>query len=464
MTRPPEREKRLRRSLDDCLRKQQRDYAWREFLRLQPTSGKMLWGLRLAPYPLDADTAAAVRFLAENQVLPWGALEPIIQEWAYHGFFEKAVASEVCFNRTPRAQAEAAIPDLETLRGYIEGWIPQPSGEQRADDFEDECDIVRSMIREGLLADVPALAGRFVYMPSLPLGAPWLSRVPLLDGTWIDRRVVELSEASAHLEGRGYTRLPAVDRHSLAWHRFYPPGTRWTSPRPAPRACLAEALGKAVGLVRRMRMRVRQFGGRDFLHVDDYVRVGNSRVTEALVFPGGTEEGIAVRRWNDWVWENGEGGRVNLCGTQMSPIASPWGLREREGIEVFSSLEDAEIALAERNEGLGQLCMLGMQAAARADKDFTLSPLQVRILEALKDEALHTDSLAGKSHCERRTLFKPGGIKELKKLGLVANDRKAGGFHLTSAGRECLRRRAQGESGHTQQPPIEGKTRAPDGH
>src|SRR5262249_7857846 len=73
---------------------------------------------------------------------------------------------------------------LETLRGFFEGWIPERLVGMWASDYAEECDMVRLMIRDGLLFDVPSLAGSFVWMPDLPLGQDWLSRVPLIDQTW----------------------------------------------------------------------------------------------------------------------------------------------------------------------------------------------------------------------------------------------------------------------------------------
>src|SRR5262249_41221952 len=159
------------------------------------------------------------------------------------------------------------------------------------------CDTLRSMIREGLLLDEPSLAGRFLWMPDLPLGKYWLSWIPLFDQVWIDRRVVELCEASALLAQRGYTHLPAVDVHSVAWHRFYPRKTRWKSPEPAAFGDFLKALNETVAKVARMPARKHELSSRCFLHIDDYVAWDGRQVPGNLLTAESREGGIAVGKW-----------------------------------------------------------------------------------------------------------------------------------------------------------------------
>src|SRR3954468_1956525 len=116
MTGPRRRERRARRSLDDSLSKAQRDYLTREF-DVGQRLGAARWHLRLAPYPLDLDTAEAVRGIIDNQVVPWGVFQTYVEEWAYPAFLDGAVAADARFRGRSRKEALAAVPDLETLRG-----------------------------------------------------------------------------------------------------------------------------------------------------------------------------------------------------------------------------------------------------------------------------------------------------------------------------------------------------------
>ena len=64
----------LPRFLDDFLRDEQRTFLEGEFDRL----GELLppfWYLGGVAYPLDADTAAAVKGVMDHFILPWGLVE-----------------------------------------------------------------------------------------------------------------------------------------------------------------------------------------------------------------------------------------------------------------------------------------------------------------------------------------------------------------------------------------------------
>jgi hypothetical protein len=312
-----------RRSLDDYLHKPQHDYLVREF-HIGQQFRAVRWYFRLAPYPVDHDTAAAIQAIIANQVLPWGAFEEFIEEWAYPVFFENAAETEIKLNQRSREEAVAAVPDLETLRGFFWGSVPENLVGPWAEPFANECEVLLSVIKEGLLCDEPSLAGKFVYMPFLPLGQSWLGRVPLLDRVWIDRTVVELSEASALLAEEGYSRLPAADPHSLAWHRFFPPNTRWKSAVPAPHGEFVGALGRARAAVRGMPARACEISGRPCLHVADYGAWAGRRVPVDPRSPGIQEDGVSWAGWNAWVDEKAENSVVEVAGYRLSKLGFKW--------------------------------------------------------------------------------------------------------------------------------------------
>jgi hypothetical protein len=424
----PLHERRLpRRRLDDYLHKPQRDYLAREFETAQRL-GAVRWYFRLAPYPLDRDTAEAIRGIIDHQVLPWDLLQKHVEEWAYPEFFENAVATEVTFNRCSREDAVAVIPDLELLRSFFWGSVPDSEVDPWADRFADQCEILLSVIREGLLADEPSLAGEFVHMPFLPLGPNWLSRVPLLERAWIDRRIVELCEATALLADGGYYHLPAADPHSLAWHRFFPPKTRWTSPHTAPHSNFLDALRQSAAAVREMPGRTCQISGRTFVHVDDYAVWERRRVPDDLSSPGMRGDGIAWARWNAWVHANANGGVVEVAGHHVSGLGDKWDVRDGEALRIYPSSGQAELALGERLRALDQLSTAALRAAARSSPKSVYTDLQRRILTALAGRAMTADDLKDVLGCDRGTLFKPGGINELRDRGEVVNDRKVGGY------------------------------------
>lgn len=61
----------------------------------------------------------------------------------------------------------------------------------------------------------------------------------------------------------------------------------------------------------------------------------------------------------------------------------------------------------------------------KAEEPFVPTPFQAGILDALEGRALKTEALAAEVG-DRRRLFKPGGIKELKEKGLVKNHSRIG--------------------------------------
>lgn len=59
-------------------------------------------------------------------------------------------------------------------------------------------------------------------------------------------------------------------------------------------------------------------------------------------------------------------------------------------------------------------------------ENFVPTATQDAILDALAGKALRTDALAARVDCDRRTLFKPNGIKELVQAGWVRHHRRLG--------------------------------------
>src|SRR5262249_38095511 len=87
----PQRSSEVRRTLDDFLNPRQRGYLDEE-PRVLGDAGFPLWHLSQSPYPLDAETAAAVGGIMDDFVLPWCLVELRVEEWAYPGFHQNALA------------------------------------------------------------------------------------------------------------------------------------------------------------------------------------------------------------------------------------------------------------------------------------------------------------------------------------------------------------------------------------
>src|SRR5262249_10453338 len=187
-------------------------------------------------------------------------------------------------------------------------------------------------------------------------------------------RVVELCEASARLADEGCIRLPPADPHSLAWHRFFPRGTRWTDPSPVPRGRFLEVLRETTCDVRGIPAQRCAVSGRWLIRLDDYAAWRERLVPEQVL--GAREDGIDVARWNAWIRENSDDERVNLYGPFVSTIETAWALREGERIEEYAEGESAEEALDERLRGIDQLCLAGLTMVARSGEGPILSESQ----------------------------------------------------------------------------------------
>jgi hypothetical protein len=418
----------LKRHLDDYLGKPPQYYLGRE-LDLALHVGNLRDFIRRTPYPLDWDTAEAVQGIIAHQVVPWSVLELDLQRWAYRAFFKNAVENEIAWNNRTRKDAEAVIPDLEYLRCYSAVEMPPNVADPWGEDFLDECECLMSVIREGFVFDQPPLAGRFVCMPFLPVGAVWLSRVPLIEKVWMDRRVVELCEASALLAAAGYIRLPPSDPHSLALHRFFPLDTQWKSPAPAPHGHFFEALRQAEAAVRTMPARSYEISGRPFVFFDDYAAWPGRRVPDDLRSPGMKEDGIVRARWDALVDEYAEDGLIEVAGYYLSKLSVGWDLADGETVRIYSSLEAASSALDERLPALDELALVAANAAARSTWGRGWSELQRRIFTCLQGRAMTADQLCEELKRDRRTLFRPGGIKELTKKKIVMKSRRIGGYY-----------------------------------
>jgi hypothetical protein len=280
-----------------------------------------------------------------------------------------------------------------------------------------------------------------LLLPYLPLGGNWLSYVPLVDGHWVDRRVVELCEASAFLKERGFTRVPSLDGHSLAWHRFFPAHTRWRDPKEAPREEFLTALEEISGTVSTIPGSPREIAGRPFVHIDDYARWRSRHVPRDYMAEAARHVGIPIGRWNAWIEQDGPDGKVDLFGTVLTKVESPRLLREGESFTPFTAPEQAEQAIEQRAEVIRGLVRLASFQAAPSGSDSAVRGRQLRILQALADSGpMGGADLAVQVGCDRRTLYKPGGLRELIDRGLVGHEFR-NAFVVTDAGRSALNRK-----------------------
>ncbi len=204
----------------------------RFLLREQSRDRQIQWNRIRAemdmPYPLDQEAAAAVEAAKRYHVIPWEVLEEgeDISQWVVDSYL---------------AKGKTALPDgaYGLLIGVKPTYLDVPSEAEVKELFETEEDYQKFLAGEDYsygLADVPDAEydahyeaivsaikgviqpGTIVNLPSVP--HRFLQEAPLLDGDWIDRYVVELSEWGARLLEKGFVLEESGDNHPIAWQRI----------------------------------------------------------------------------------------------------------------------------------------------------------------------------------------------------------------------------------------------------
>ncbi|VTT98781.1 Uncharacterized protein OS=Anaerobaculum mobile (strain ATCC BAA-54 / DSM 13181 / NGA) GN=Anamo_1175 PE=4 SV=1 [Gemmataceae bacterium] len=388
----------------------ERRFLSREFKLARRVPASLAF-LRSMPYPLGRDTAAAVAALVRNYVYPWSDVRSrYLLSWVCDRLTgEDGICALTAFAEHPEEIA-ALFGTPEEFREYEEGTdFTYGLAGIRDAEVDEECDSLQRVL-EAATEDGLFRLGLSVPLP-LPLGPPSLTRVPLLDGHWIDRHLVELAEWCAELGAAGYCRMPALDPHPLAWYRFYPPGTDWCLATEASPAAGAEIRHQVGAKLNRFRGGTCEIDGRTYLDFDDYAG------WDRRVVPGDLTArrtaGIVVASWNAWVEAGSDGGRIDLHGEVVTKLDHPGGLRAWSDYAGMSpaSLESAERV---RSATVAELRELAVDRTVRTDPAGILTQVQIQIIDALRRHPwISAEVLAEEALVSKQTLFNPGGLKEL---------------------------------------------------
>lgn len=192
-----------------------------------------------APYPVDSQIGGLVSAARENYVVPYEVLvSRHIEYWVWDVYIAEQGhrvdwGDQRDDNRFPYL---INVPD-DTFHPLFDGTLDQ----------------IKDSVRED-----GVITGATVELPTIPLnyGSGLLRRAPLVDGLWIDAEIVILAELGNDLQNKGFSTLPPIDRHLLAWLRIFPPGTDWSNPR------LVE-VEKIITLHEATRQKVCSFDGND---------------------------------------------------------------------------------------------------------------------------------------------------------------------------------------------------------
>jgi hypothetical protein len=219
-----------------------------------------LWrGLYYSPYPLDADTAAAVSAALRNDVTSFAGLITYDEE-----------SSESAYELLERS-----VPDL---------------------------------CRKGLVK-----RGWRVKLGASPI--EFLAAPPLVDGEWIDQAVVELAEFTALLRERGAD-LEVADLHPLAlWRPFRRKevsGEEETESLSEDE--IADAHAEAAARLSTFGGRTKEIDARPYIHLDDYRAWSGRKAGDDLE----VTEGVVTQSWNAWVEANGD--KPELAGIRVRMV------------------------------------------------------------------------------------------------------------------------------------------------
>ena len=385
----------------------------------------MMTLLRRTPYPMDQETAAGVAALHSDEVISWDDLRVgYAVEWVRDGYLRDGYArgpslEELEYWTEGSDLSVGEEPTIESLE--LEIGSTYGIADVGKKEFEAACDELLDLLR-----DHPAAASAVVL--SLPFGGSRPVTVPLVDGVWVSRWALELHEQRSLLVSRGYTLLPALDRHPLAPHRVYPPSTDWSNPSQATEDVIAAVRAEVRDRLTRFPGRTKSVAGIEYIHFSDYdswsgpVTTGNTRDRRRV-------EGISVRRWNEWVrrFEDGlpQVGPA-VVGVVNTSVTFESGVHYRV---VPEQQRKAELAL--REVALTELWELGHARAPRQQHDHVLSGVQLDIIDALLTEQPQTgDRLEATTNNSRRGVF--NGIKGLLSLNppIIVKCPKPRGYRL----------------------------------
>ena len=237
------------------------------------------------PYPLDPDTAKAVRAAITCRVESWTGLREV---------------------------------------GIIEEWVAAQQGSEPRAGAEDEARFARRVRRvesalRGLVRAGVVQAGWILQLETVPL--LFLQEVPVVAGRWVDRYVVELAEYGALLQREGFG-CSATDDHPLAWERPGREAAEEQGGRQELDAETAHDLGESARAnLDRCAGPATELDGRRYLDVRAYGRWRGRHLRGSV--RRRMQPGFEVASWNAWV-EAGDGSNVAaLAGVPVAAL-EPW--------------------------------------------------------------------------------------------------------------------------------------------
>jgi len=264
--------------------------------------------LGLLPVPMRQEVAATVRTALDNYVMP-------LEFFFYH--FDCWIGNYYCTETI----AKGTATDAEQRRAKSDEVL-------------------------GALSDMGAIKSAY-YVQLEPFPYRLLGAASLVDGRWIDRRLLELAEFAALLVSRGYRLQDPPDSHPLEPLLVVNSGGL-----PPSEQELLPSRNEAECRLRQLKGRNKKIRGHGFLDIDDYRHWTGRTVTGELT----PIMGLDIVHSNRWLDSQGGEGRAEIAGVKLHRLRAPFRSSDFIGCEdeaEFARRSEVRSMLLEKIHGNG---------------------------------------------------------------------------------------------------------------
>ena len=217
---------------------------------------------------------------------------------------------------TVRTALHNYVMSVEFFINHLEHWISDCLTETIAKGTATDAEQRQAKWDEVLrvLDDCGAMkAGYYVQLE--PFTYRTLGAACLIDGRWIDRRLLELAEFAALLVSRGYRLQDPPDSHPLEPHLVVNSAGLAPSEQE-----LLPIRNDAESPLRQFKGKKKKIRGQVYVDIDDYRRWTGRTVTGELT----PIRGIDIVHWNRWLDSRGGEGRAENAGVKLHRLRAPF--------------------------------------------------------------------------------------------------------------------------------------------